>query len=114
MNSFDDTFFLPYQKRWIQDKSRKRLMEKSRQIGITLATAYDVVMKTSEEENKQDTWVTSRDELQAELFGQDCANWSRILRQPCEALAWHVIDSKEKISAQTLPFKNGRAIYSLS
>jgi hypothetical protein len=41
-------FFLPYQVRWIKDPSRKRLMVKSRQIGISLATAYDMVLKTGE------------------------------------------------------------------
>jgi phage FluMu gp28-like protein len=39
-------FFLPYQARWITDPSRKQFMVKSRQIGISLATAYDLVRKT--------------------------------------------------------------------
>ena len=107
-------FFLPYQVRWIKDGSRKRLMEKSRQIGMSLTAAYDLVRKTSSEHNLYDAWVTSRDELQAQLFGQDCANWARIGGYRGAELAGKIIDAKEKISAQALPFYNGRAIYSLS
>jgi phage FluMu gp28-like protein len=109
-----DTFFLPYQKRWIQDRSRKRIIEKSRQIGISLSTAYDSVVKTAETENQYDSWVSSRDDLQAQLFGQDCASWARMLNTAAGDLAEEVIDPKEKISAHVVPFRNGRKIYSLS
>jgi phage FluMu gp28-like protein len=107
-------FFLPYQRKWITDPSRKRIMEKSRQIGISLCTAYDLVYKTSLVGNKYDAWVSSRDEMQAQLFGADCAHWSKILHLQVNESARQVIDPKEKISAHVLPFKNGRAIYSLS
>jgi phage FluMu gp28-like protein len=109
-----DRFFLPYQKRWILDASRKRLMEKSRQIGISLTTAYDLVQKTSRRGNKYDAWVSSRDELQAQLFGADCAHWARLLHSKAAKIRERYIDTTEKITAQVLPFKNGRAIYSLS
>jgi hypothetical protein len=59
-------FFLPYQVRWIKDPSRKRLMVKSRQIGISLSTAYDLVLKTGKRSCRFDTWVSSRDEFQAQ------------------------------------------------
>ena len=35
-----DAVFLPFQSKWIQDGSRIKLMEKSRQIGISWSTAY--------------------------------------------------------------------------
>lgn len=107
-------FFLPYQKKWITDPSRKRIMEKSRQIGISLCAAYDLVCKTSPAGNKYDAWVSSRDEMQAQLFGADCAHWANILHFQVNKPIHQVIDPKDKISAHVLPFKNGRAIYSLS
>ena len=36
-------YFLPYQCDWIFDTSRLKIIEKSRQIGITYADAYDSV-----------------------------------------------------------------------
>ena len=35
-----DAIFLPFQTAWIEDESRLKLMEKSRQIGISWSTAY--------------------------------------------------------------------------
>lgn len=40
-----DTFFLPYQIAWIKDRSRIKLMEKSRQIGMSWTTAYSLVRR---------------------------------------------------------------------
>jgi len=59
--------FLPYQTAWIRDESRLRLMEKSRQVGMTLADAYDSVRKVCVLGERLDVWVSSRDEQQARL-----------------------------------------------
>ena len=80
-----ERYFLPYQVRWIQDRVGKRIMEKSRQIGISLCTAFDLVRKTSAAGNQYDAWVSSSDELQAELFGMDCAHWARLGPQALRA-----------------------------
>jgi phage FluMu gp28-like protein len=109
-----EKYFLPYQVRWIEDRSPKRIMEKSRQVGMTFCSAYDLVRKTSFVRNPFDAWVSSSDELQAELFGMDCATWARLSHRCCGNLECQVLDPKEKITAHVLPFQNGRAIYSLS
>ncbi len=111
-----ENYFLSYQAKWLRDGSPKRLMEKSRQIGMSLCAAYDLVRKTSLAGNQYDAWVSSSDELQAELFGMDCGRWARIRHRACkqQELRRQVLDAKEKISAHVLTFKNGRAIYSLS
>jgi phage FluMu gp28-like protein len=107
-------FFLPYQTRWIQDPSPKRLIEKSRQIGISLATAFDLVARTGVKTGRCDAWVSSRDELQAQLFAADCARWAFTLHAPCGEMSERVLDRELRISAHVLPFDNGRSIYSLS
>jgi phage FluMu gp28-like protein len=109
--------FLPYQRRWIEDPSPRRLMVKSRQIGISWATAYDIVRKTARDLNRYDAWVSSRDEFQAKLFADDCVEWAcRCHRHAmaCPDIRRGVIDSARNISAHQLPFHNGRSIYSLS
>ena len=108
------SYFLPYQRKWINDRSPKRLMEKSRQIGITLCTAFDLVDRTAAESNRLDAWVSSRDEFQARLFGQDCASWARVLRKRAVELDEPLIDAKEGITARVLRFVNKRGIYCLS
>ncbi|HTB63805.1 MAG TPA: hypothetical protein VK737_09470, partial [Opitutales bacterium] len=63
--------FLPYQKRWIEDRSRLKLLEKSRQVGMSWATAYALVRRQAEPGARLDAWVASRDETQARLFLED-------------------------------------------
>ena len=42
-----DAIFLPYQAKWIKDHSRLKLMEKSRQIGLSWSTAYAAAERTA-------------------------------------------------------------------
>lgn len=114
MSARADKFFLPYQQRWIRDDARLKLMEKSRQIGVSFATAYRAVRTTAEKDSTFDTWVSSRDDIQAQLFGKDCENWARLLHLAADDLQLRVIDDKERITAHVLPFANGRAVNSMS
>lgn len=109
-----DRHFLPYQERWILDRNRLKLMEKSRQIGISWATAYACVERTAGAYAKQDQWVSSRDDLQARLFIEDCKVWAKALHLAAENLGEHVIDEAKKISAYVLHFASGRRIHSMS
>ena len=42
-----DAIFLPFQEKWIKDDSRLKMMEKSRQIGISWSTAYKADERTA-------------------------------------------------------------------
>lgn len=50
--------FLPYQQRWLDDQSSLKIIEKSRQIGITYTDAYDSVIKAASRDNHLDVWVS--------------------------------------------------------
>src|SRR3954447_3793619 len=63
-----DNLLLPYQAKWINDNSRLKLAEKSRQIGWTWATACGLVLRKCLNESRYDCWISSRDELQAKLY----------------------------------------------
>jgi len=110
----EGNYFLPYQAKWIQDPSRRRLIEKSRQIGISLCTAYDLVKKISRKNSPFDAWVSSRDDLQARLFGADCVHWAKVLNLSLTPLACHILDANGKVSAHVLPLGSGRSIYCLT
>ena len=81
-----DALILPYQAAWVRDRSRIKLAEKSRQIGFSWATAYDLVRQAVLESARLDTWVSSRDELQARLFLEDCKKFGDILEIAASAL----------------------------
>lgn len=105
--------FLPYQRRWLADSSRFKLMEKSRQIGMTWTAAYRAVRETSRCGAPFDCWVASRDEIQGRLFIEDCARWARALharagRGSCRLLA------ERGGGVDAVRFANGRAVRSVS
>lgn len=108
-----DTLLLPYQARWVKDDSRLKLCEKSRQIGFTWATAYRIVSTTSLAGARFDDWISSRDELQARLFIDDCKAFAEVLHVGAKDLGFQVIDDQQH-NAYVLRYANGRQTHSLS
>jgi phage FluMu gp28-like protein len=106
------TFFLPYQRKWICDNSRLKIMEKSRQIGITLSTAYRLVRTHASTGARLDSWVSSRDELQAKLFINDCRNFADIFQNFADLHGIEIFDRRQ--CSFSLAFANGSSINSLS
>jgi len=106
--------FLPYQEKWIVDHSRLKLMEKARQIGLSWSTSYACTERTAEAGARWDQWVSSRDDLQARLFIEDCKMWAKVLHLAAEDLGERVIDEEKKISAYVLHFASGKRIHSMS
>lgn len=109
-----ERIFLPFQTAWIDDKSRLKLMEKSRQIGISWGTAYGCVERTAPAGCHHDQWVSSRDEIQARLFLEDCKRFAGVLNTAAKDLGSVIIDEDKKLSAYVLAFANGRRIHSMS
>lgn len=109
-----DGVFLPYQNRWILDPARLKLMEKSRQVGLSWSTAFAGVERTAAQGARYDQWVSSRDDMQARLFLEDCKLWAGIANLAAKDLGEVVIDEKARISAYVLEFASGRRIHSMS
>jgi phage FluMu gp28-like protein len=108
-----NTLLLPYQAKWVRDTSRLKLAEKSRQIGWTWATAYGQVSRKSLVDARLDSWISSRDDLQARLFLEDCKNFAAILNAGARDLGEKVIDDNGH-SAYVLQFANGLRAHSMS
>jgi len=113
MSATPSKLFLPYQARWIRDNSRLKLMEKSRQIGLSWSTAYRLDRECSKRDALFDWWVSSRDELQARLFIEDCKSFAGILQIAATDLGMQVLEDG-KHSAHVLQFANGKRIHSMS
>lgn len=109
-----EDIFLPFQSKWIKDESRLKLMEKSRQIGLSWATAYAGDERTAAAGARHDQWVSSRDDLQARLFIEDCKMWAGIMNKAAKDLGEVVLDQDKRISAYVLEFASGRRIHSMS
>jgi phage FluMu gp28-like protein len=89
-------------------------MEKSRQIGLSWSTSYACVERTAAQDARHDQWVSSRDDLQARLFIEDCKMWASIMHLAARDLGEVVLDPKGRVSAYVLEFANGRRIHSMS
>lgn len=109
-----EAIFLPFQSRWIMDRSRLKLMEKSRQIGISWSTAFASAERTAAQGARHDEWVSSRDDIQARLFIEDCKLFAGIMNLAARDLGEVVIDPEKKLSAYVLEFASGKRIHSMS
>jgi phage FluMu gp28-like protein len=108
-----DALLLPFQTKWVLDDSRLKLGEKSRQIGWSWATAYRIVRKKSRDDARLDAWVSSRDDIQARLFLEDCKSFASLLHVGAVDLGERVIDENRN-TAYVLSFANGLRAHSMS
>jgi phage FluMu gp28-like protein len=109
-----DAIFLPFQSAWIKDQARLKLMEKTRQIGISWSTAFSADERAAAQGARFDEWVSSRDDIQARLFIEDCKLWAGVMNRAAKDLGEVVLDAEKRISAYVLQFASGRRIHSMS
>src|SRR3546814_13992200 len=87
---------------------------KGAQDGCVRATAYAANKRTALRGARDDQWVSSRDDIQARLFLEDCKLWAKAMDVAARDLGEVVLDPKEKHSAYVLRFPNDRRIPSMS
>lgn len=108
-----DVLLIEPQASWVRDDARLKIMQKSRQIGASWATAYRNVRAQSADGVKLDSWVSSRDDLQARLFLEDCKSFAGLLNLGARDLGERVVDESGH-SAYVLAFANGSRTHSMS
>ena len=108
-----DTLLLKYQADYVRDPARLVIAEKSRQIGWTWASGYKIVSRKSLTTARIDSWISSRDDIQARLFLEDCKNFAALLNLGAKDLGEKVIDDSGH-SAYVLAFANGIRAHSMS
>lgn len=104
---------LPFQSKWAKDRSQKKICEKSRQIGFTWATGYGLVSRKSLMDAALDAWISSRDDIQARLFLEDCKGFGGLLQIAADDLGERAIDDKGH-TAYVLALANGLRLHSMS
>lgn len=111
-----DAFLLPYQARWVQDTAIMKLMEKSRRIGISYASAYEDMRRHALASNRLQTWVSSRDELTARQYVRDCMAFAKILHAAAQDVGERILQDEggRSHTVQVIDFANGQPLHSLS
>lgn len=103
------------QQKWCSDMSPRRFAVKPRQVGWTWMTGLDIVRDKAENTYVKDAWISSRDEIQAKLFLEDCKYWATLLGKVASDLGEVIFEANGKqFKAYVLEFPNGNRIHSMS
>lgn len=109
---------LPYQRRWVNDRSPFKMFVKSRRIGISWATAAEAVLEAARtvDEGGQHVWYVAQTEDDCAQFMRDAAMWARAFSLAAKAQAVELFDPKDKKASQVacLRFGSGFGIHALS
>ncbi len=104
---------LPYQRRWVQDRTGLAVIEKSRRIGISWAEAYHAVMHAGE--GRGDVYYQSYARDMTRGFIDDCAGWAGDLGIAAHAAGEVLIDNEgTDIQAFRLRMASGRQIFAMT
>ena len=104
---------LPYQARWVGDRSRLKVHEKARRIGLSWAEAYDDVVHAGA--GRGDVYYQSYAHDMTAGFIDDCADWAQELQAAADVVGETFLEiDGEKIPAYRLPFASGKQIYAVT
>src|SRR5271167_3194855 len=104
---------LPYQQRWMTDKSRIKIAEKSRRIGITWTEACDDTI-TAARRGGMDSWYVGYNKDMALEFIETVAEWAGRFDQAFERTSEVIEDQDKDILAYRVEFKSGHKVVALS
>lgn len=105
-------YFLPYQIRWLLDRSMQKIWEKTRRGGMTYAQSYEDV-DDCVKQPKLPVWFSSADESAAREYIYYCEQWVKVFGAVAQSLGSIVIDAEKGIKAFVIEFSNGSRIHAL-
>jgi len=106
-------YFLPYQIRWLKDKSPIKIWEKSRRIGATYVQSYEDV-RDAISKTVPSVWFSSADESAAKEYIEYAEQWTKLFNVAAKFLGQIVLDSDKDIKTFSIEFANGVRINALS
>lgn len=109
---------LPYQQRWLADKSKVKVVEKSRRIGLSWAEACDSVLCAAATDG-MDVWYIGYVKDMAIEFILDCAQWAEHFQSVADAIeisedVFLEGEEKKSVFAFSIKFASGNRITALS
>ena len=109
----DIEILLPYQKRWIEDKSVLKIGEKSRRCGLSWAEALGSSLDAMETDG-QSTYYLSYNKDMTRQFIQDVAFWVKWLNLAAGEMEEEVIHNEDKdVSVFRIRFASGFVVEAL-
>jgi phage FluMu gp28-like protein len=109
----NNPYFLPYQQRWLADKSRTKIWEKSRRIGATYVASFEDV-RDAQAGTVPSCWFSSADESAAREYIEYCEKWAKIYNYAAQSLGEQIVDESKGVKTYQIRFKNGVKIHALS
>jgi phage FluMu gp28-like protein len=107
---------LPYQQRWIADKSPVKIIEKGRRIGLSYGEAADSVLHAADAERGANVYYISYDKEMTSGFIKDCATWAKAFHTAAGSIGEKILkreDGKD-IHVYDIRFDSGYAIETFS
>jgi phage FluMu gp28-like protein len=109
-----DSILLPYQCKWIADRARIKVYEKSRRIGITWSESADAVLDAAAR-GGSDWWYIGYNKEMALEFVQSAAQWASRFDQAAREIEQIVVEDEARdILAYRIRFASGHKIVALS
>ena len=108
---------LPYQRRWVSDRSPVKVCEKSRRIGLSWAEAADAALTAScgADAGGMDVWYIGYNKDMAMEFIHDTAFWAGAYNLAASAMEeTTVADEERDILSYRIRFRSGRRVTALS
>lgn len=112
----DAGILLPYQQRWVSDKSKIKIAEKSRRIGLTWGEASDDALYAASSDGA-DVWYLGYSKDMAGEFINDCGKWVGHYNLAADAMEEVLIedgDEDKAILSYRIKFASGYRITALS
>ena len=112
--STDTGVLLPYQRRWNNDRSAVKVIEKSRRVGISWAEAAEAVL-FSASDSGDDTWYIGYNKEMALEFIDDAGKWAKDFNKVASAAEEILLKDEDRdILCYRIKFANGHRITALS
>lgn len=105
---------LPYQQRWVADRSPVKICEKSRRVGISWASAAEAALTASDRAG-QDVWYVGYNKDMSEEFIRDVADWTAHFTKVAVKVEEELVeDDGKEILTFVIRFASGYRVTALS
>lgn len=109
--------FLPYQRKWLEDKSSLKIIEKNRRCGISWTDASDAVMDAAPSHGWSNTYYMSFNKDNCRQYIEDAGAWAKKLGEAVSEIEVNeepLLDDEEKsITTFRITFASGAEIMGL-
>jgi len=103
-------YWRPFQKKWVQDKSRQKIVEKSRRTGYTFSSAFEWNIDALLEDSDSSMWISRSEKLAKQFSKKYLMLWTRVTNDLVER---DFINARF-VNAGEVSYPNGHNILMLS